>query len=98
MPGIWWRFWARRPSPGRRAETRVTVYTRAQCPLCDRAAEFLEGERERLGFQLDYIDIAGDDELTAQHGDWIPVVAVDGKVRFRGKIEPVLWRRLMQRG
>jgi glutaredoxin len=96
MPGNWWRFWARRPSPGRHVATRVTVFTRARCPLCDHAGAFLEGERERLGFQLEYVDIEGKVELTEQHGDWVPVVTVDGKVRFRGKIDPALWRRLMR--
>ena len=92
MPRKWWQFWV-----SKRAPQHIVVYTRASCPLCDKAAAFLESERERWGFSLEYVDIAGNVQLTEQHGDWIPVVEVDGKVRFRGKIEPVLWRRLFAR-
>lgn len=97
MPGLWRRLRALL-APRRRVETRVVVYTRANCPLCDKAAAFLEVERRRLGFTLEWVDIAADPELTARHGEWIPVVEVDGTVRFRGQINPVLWRRLMRNG
>jgi glutaredoxin len=92
MPRKWWQFWVSKRSP-----RRIVVYTRANCSLCDQTAAFLEAERERRGFPLEYVDIAGNVELTERHGDWIPVVEVDGKVRFRGKIDPVLWRRLFER-
>jgi glutaredoxin len=97
MPGLWRRLraiFALR----RRADTRVKVYTRANCPLCDKAAAFLESERQRLGFTLEWVDIASDPELTARHGEWIPVVEVNGVIRFRGQINSVLWRRLMRNG
>jgi len=97
MPGLWQRMSAIF-APRKRAETRVVVYTRADCPLCDKAAAFLEAERQRLGFTLQWVDIADDPELTTRHGEWIPVVEVDGKVRFRGQIDPVLWLRLMRNG
>jgi len=74
---------------------RVTVYTRINCHLCDEAAHVLERERGALGFSLEYVDVDGDDALRAAHGDWVPVVEVNGKVRFRGRIDPILWRRLM---
>src|SRR5437016_2469348 len=92
MPGGWWRFWRRRP---RLVGVRVVVYTRSACPLCDHAAAFLERQRRSLGFALEYVDIAGDAELTRRYGEWVPVVAVDGKVRFRGAVNPVLWARLV---
>jgi len=94
MPRKWWQFW-RRTRPQWAA--RVVVYTRAQCPLCDKAAKFLESERQRRGFELSYIDIAADAALTEKYREWIPVVEVDGQVRFRGSINPVLWKRLMER-
>src|SRR5262245_54061853 len=97
MPGLWGRLraiFARRKRP----ERRVVVYTRAGCPLCDKAAAFLEAERHRFEFKLEWVDIAVDPELTARYGECIPVVEVDGKVRFRGQINPMLWRRLMRQG
>ena len=73
---------------------RVVVYTRDQCPLCDDAFQFLETRRLTLGFSLDYVNVDSDQRLRDLHGNWVPVVEVDGKVRFRGRIDPVLWRRL----
>jgi hypothetical protein len=95
MPSLWQRIrtWL---APAPRADIRVVVYTRANCSLCDEASAFLEAERRRFGFALEWIDIATDAKLTALHGDWIPVVEVNGVVRFRGRINPVLWRRLMK--
>jgi len=29
--------------------------------------------------------------LVALHGDWVPVVTVDGKVRFRGGVTRTCW-------
>lgn len=75
---------------------RVVLYTRGNCPLCDRAKAFLQQERSRLGFELAEVDIAGDADLTRLYGNWIPVVMVAGKVRFRGSIQPVLWQRLVR--
>ena len=92
MFGGGWQFW-RRPSP--LAGVRVTVYSRSDCPLCEKATAFLEAERRKLGFALGYVDIAGNPDLMRQFGEWVPVVEVAGKVRFRGAVNSVLWRRLM---
>jgi glutaredoxin len=95
MPSLWRRIrgWF---SASPRNDLRVVAYTRANCPLCDKAAEFLTSEQKRFGFALVWVDIANDSELTALHGDWIPVVEINGTVRFRGRINPVLWRRLIR--
>ena len=97
MPGLCRRIRALF-APPKRADSRVVVYTRADCPLCDKAAAFLVAEQRRLGFSLTWVDIATDPQLTARHGEWIPVVEVNGVVRFRGQINPVLWRRMMRNG
>src|SRR5579859_2155920 len=95
MPGLWRWIRARFAPKQRRDRMRVVVYTRANCPLCDKAAVFLNAEQHRYGFVLEWVNIAGNLELTGLYGEWIPVVQVDGVVRFRGQINPVLWRRLM---
>jgi glutaredoxin len=91
MPGEWWRFWRRRTLKG----VRVVVWTRADCPLCDEAAAFLEAERRKLGFQLDYVDVDADPAHRERYGDSVPVIEVNGEVRFRGHINRVLWNRLV---
>src|SRR2546430_3727545 len=87
-----WQFWRRRrPLAG----VPVIVYSRSNCPLCEKAAAFLDGEQRKLGFALEIVDIADDPELAHRFGEWVPVVEVAGKVRFRGAVNPVLWRRLV---
>jgi hypothetical protein len=41
------------------------------------------------------VDVDSDPELVARHGDCVPVVTVNGKVRFRGAVNPVLLARLL---
>ena len=48
-----------------------------------------------IRFAIDEVDIDGDPKLVARHGTSVPVVAVDGKVRFRGVVNPVLLDRLL---
>jgi glutaredoxin len=83
-----------RPRP-RAAHLAFTVYSRQQCCCCHQAIELLERYRKRHGFTIEVIDVDADPAWVEQHGQWVPVVAIDGKVRFRGKINPVLLERLL---
>lgn len=74
--------------------TSVVLYTRAECHLCHDAKAVLNRYRERLP-GIDEVDIDGDEDLTAEFGDWVPVVEIDGKVRFRGRVDEMLFRRLL---
>jgi glutaredoxin len=57
----------------------VTLYSRPECHLCDRAREAILGLRDRgAEFELREVDIEGDDELHKRYMERIPVVAVDG--------------------
>jgi hypothetical protein len=42
------------------------------------------------------IDVDSDPELAAEFGESVPVVTVNGKVRFRGCVSPVLLDRLLR--
>jgi glutaredoxin len=72
------------------------MYTRRGCHLCDTAWEQLEQARRRYGFALTAQDVDADAALAAEHGNCVPVVTVDGKVRFRGAVNPVLLERLLR--
>ena len=98
--GIFSRFpFLRAPaSPAAAPSHAVVVYTRAGCGCCHKALEVLEPLREQLGFTLETIDVDSDPALAAAHGNDVPVVLVDGKVRFRGQVNPVLFRRLLAAG
>ncbi len=61
--------------------TRVTVYSRPQCHLCERAIEALLGLHARgYRFELVEIDIESEETLFKRMLEKIPVVEVDGEV------------------
>ena len=92
---VWfWPSWLRR-RPLALAETTIVLYSRAGCHLCDDAVAILAERKQRYGFRLDVIDVDGDARLVEQFGNCVPVVTVNGKVRFRGRIEPALLDRLL---
>jgi len=68
------------------------LYTRAGCHLCDDALAMLT----RYGLRPEVIDIDGDGELAAQYGQCVPVVLIDGRLRFRGHVDERLLRRLLR--
>jgi predicted thioredoxin/glutaredoxin len=73
----------------------VTVYTRRECCCCHTALDVLETFRRKYHLVIEPIDIDGDPELAAAHGLSVPVVAIDGKVRFKGVVNPILLKRLL---
>ena len=70
---------------------QVVLYTRPDCPLCDEAHHVLvqHGLRPKL------VNLDDEPALLPVYCHCIPVVIIDGKVRFRGKINPMLLRRLL---
>ncbi len=88
-----WSWWRRSVRLGR---LRVVMYTRRGCHLCEEAWALLGRQRRRYGFALEAVDVDTDPELVALHGNWVPVVTVDGKVRFRGGVNAALLERLLR--
>ena len=70
---------------------RVVLYTRRGCHLCDIAKETLL----QYGQSPEEIDIDGDPELRSRFDCCVPVVEIDGKIRFRGHVDKRLLRRLL---
>jgi glutaredoxin len=72
-----------------------TVYTRELCCCCHKAIDILKEFQARFGFTIETVDIDRDPELVSKFDTEVPVVALNGKVRFRGVINPVLLNRLL---
>lgn len=87
--------WAGRKARLDLSHLEVTVYTRAQCCCCHKAEELLREYQDRHRFKLHTVDIDTDPALVAAYGTEVPVVAVGGKVRFKGAVNPVLFERLL---
>jgi glutaredoxin len=73
----------------------VTVYTRTQCCCCHKALDLLRDYQRRHGFTIRTVDIDTDPELVERYDTAVPVIAVAGKVRFKGVVNPVLFERLL---
>ena len=72
---------------------QATVLTREGCHLCVEACELLQ----RYGFVVELIDIDADADLQQKYTSCVPVVVIDDKERFRGRINETLLRRLVKR-
>ena len=70
---------------------QVIVYTRHGCHLCEVARELLQ----RHGLKPMEVDIDADPVLVQKYTECVPVVVIDGKERFRGRIDERLLRRLL---
>jgi hypothetical protein len=86
------RFWWPQVLPGH----EVILYSRTGCHLCDDAWDRLQAAQRRYGFALRRTDIDRDPDLAAAYGSCVPVVQVNGKVRFRGGVAPRLLDRLLR--
>lgn len=68
------------------------LYTRSGCHLCD------DAERILLEFGLNpkEVDVDADPALAERYGHRVPVVEINGRERFFGRIDPVLLRRIVE--
>ena len=79
----------------KRHHWEVVMYTRQGCHLCEQAWLQLERARRRHGFALRQIDVDSDSRLVREYGECVPVVTIDGRVRFRGVVNGTLLERLL---
>ncbi|MFO0791744.1 MAG: glutaredoxin family protein [Pirellulales bacterium] len=75
-----------------KTEHNVVLYSREGCHLCTDAEQLLRDH----GLQPSIIDIDNDASLQARFDTCVPVVEIDGKVRFRGRVDAVLLRRIIR--
>jgi glutaredoxin len=65
----------------------VTVLTRQQCSLCDKAAEVVRRVCAELGVAWTSTDVDSDPELRAEYGDRVPVVLINGREHGFWRVE-----------
>jgi glutaredoxin len=70
----------------------VVIYTRKGCHLCEVAHEMLR----EFGIAPTLIDIDADSALHERFDTCVPVVEIDGKIRFRGRVNRMLLRRIVR--
>jgi len=60
------------------ADHQVTLFTRANCHLCDNARTVVTALAGELGIRWEELDVDADTELCAEYGALVPVLLVDG--------------------
>jgi glutaredoxin len=79
-----------------RHNRQVILYTRQGCHLCEDVWAILEETQRQKPFALQKVDVDTDPELARRYGLEVPVVVIDGRMRFRGRINAVLLRRALR--
>ena len=69
----------------------MVLYFTEFCHLCEEAYALLS----KNGLTPQCVDIDDDPELRERFNTCVPVVEIDGKVRFRGRINEMLLRRIL---
>lgn len=69
----------------------IVLYTRQGCHLCEEAQKVLL----EFGLSPTLVDIDADTKLRERFDTCVPVVEINGRVRFRGRVEPRLLRRII---
>ena len=75
----------------------VTIYSRSDCHLCQvvhRMAQHLQGE---LAFQLHYVDVDARPDWVGHFGDRVPVVLIDQREIFSGRVTEGQLRRAIEK-
>jgi glutaredoxin len=67
--------------------TRVVLYGKPGCCLCDEAREAVTAVRSAHSFELDEVDVSTDPDLHHRYGERIPVVVVDGEEVLEGHVD-----------
>jgi glutaredoxin len=66
---------------------RVTVYTRSDCGLCEKAEAEVARICADVGAGWTTVDVDTDPELRAEYGDRVPVIEVDGREHGFWRVE-----------
>lgn len=99
----WWLLWGRQPEepqrwrpsrPGVRFES-ARLLVGQECHLCEDAAELLSHYQSWLP-PVEIVEIHSDPSLAKEYCNCIPVLLLNGKVRFRGQISEPLLQRLIE--
>jgi len=76
----------------------VIVYTREDCHLCEDAVTTIRSVAESVEspVEIELVDVDRDETLSAEYGDRVPYVVIDGRPRFKYRVDERELRRELQ--
>lgn len=75
----------------------LTLYSRADCCLCEEMKSMLLAVQHEIPFVLEQVDIADDPALTARFGTEIPVLFINGRKAAKYRLTARELRRRLLR-
>ncbi len=66
---------------------KLTLYSKKDCHLCDIAKKELNDLQKDLTFSITEVDIEKEREVHEKYKHLIPVIEIDGKIIFTGRID-----------
>jgi glutaredoxin len=73
--------------------TKVIIYSRVHCHLCEEAEKSVREVLTEIPFELEVIDINEDQGLERLYGEEVPVITINGDVHDYYKVDK---RRLLK--
>ncbi len=65
---------------------RLVFYTKPDCPLCEKAFVIIKKTQSQINFEIDIKNITLDQNLFDRYCFDIPVIEIDGVMRFKGRV------------
>jgi hypothetical protein len=62
---------------------RLTLYTRADCCLCDEMKAVVQRVAEKMPLMIEEIDVDSTPDLQRQYGHEVPVLLINGRKAFK---------------
>jgi glutaredoxin len=66
--------------------SRLTLYTRAGCCLCEDAKRVIAEASSHADFDYEEVDIDADSALRTKYNDEVPVLAINGVKAFKYRV------------
>ena len=66
---------------------KLTLYSKKDCHLCDVAKNELDVLQNEIAFLIIEVDIEKDRDAFEKYKYLIPVIEIDGKIMFTGRID-----------
>ncbi len=76
---------------------RVDIYSKPDCPLCEKAKRVIQGVQTRIPFQLVELNIEEDPTLFEKFQYDIPVIFIDGHKAFKHRVGVEEFERRLRR-
>ena len=72
---------------------KITIYTKEECSLCDKAKFLVEKVAPDYSLEIDMFDITTDPVIFEKYKYQIPVITINGEVKFVSKVSEFWLRR-----